>query len=778
MTTAWPNVTSTTKKQPSPTLAQLTRLALATTLLVLLPAIALAAPVQLHVDPNEEAAPPDDLGLNGRTGDDTIYTPGNSSTSVTLKRYSDLIIGVAYFAIPVEIAVFAFRLPTLNGYQKSVVGLFFAFIILCGVGHAFEARQMQWSWVVCNRVATAIVSAITAVLSPHVLYKIVNGVQRSLDESRLVEKQRDMLNDAQALTHLGSWEMGEFGTFQLLEMECSDEWFHILGIAPPADKRVPFDRYLDCVDPAERVAIQDAIKNASITGECFNFTQRVHRESDGREVYLRVFGKPLDGAARHLKGRLRGTAQDITTQVISERELVRAKEAAIMEAKHKDIFLANVSHELRTPLTSICGHVDLMGETDLSSLQQEYMRSAKSAAATLLAVINDILDVSKLMAGKVEIDPQVAALDDLLTDIHAITRDLGREDVELKIHSDTGLYVCLDSSRLRQILLNLVSDCTFMLYCSDLGILILDFVFFSFCLFRLQVSNAIKFSRGRKGTVEVTCHYTLPAPDTANITLAVRDTGIGISPAALSRLFQPFMQADASISRRFGGTGLGLSIVKKLVTAMGGQIRVESSEGVGSCFTVELTAPVAARPIVPVPQVYSASGMRILIAEDNPVTQKLLTRMLKPCEIVLADNGAIAVDLIRSGEKFEVMLSDVNMPVMDGLSATRAIRQLPAGRNLYIIGLTANGFKKDRDECIAAGMDAYLSKPFTKAGILSAINQARDRAPTILVNGVNGVNGVCPLPDPLSFDIMSSSETLANSRAPSSNASCGFDTGT
>ncbi|KAJ3157880.1 hypothetical protein HDU89_000259 [Geranomyces variabilis] len=741
MTTAWPNVTSTKKKkkrQASP-LAQLIRVALAASLLVLLPAAVFASPIQLHADPTTKVAPFD--RLDDHTGDGTV-TPGVSPTSLTLKRYSDLIIGVAYFAIPVEIAFFAFRLPTLNGYQKSVVGLFFAFIILCGVGHAFEARQMEWTWVVCNRVATAIVSAITAILSPHVLYKIVNGVQKSLDESRLVEKQRDMLNDAQALTHLGSWEMGEFGTFQLLEMEGSDEWFHIMGIAPPANKRVPFDRYLDCVDPAERVAIQDAIKNATVTGECFNFTQRIHRESDGREVYLRVFGKPLDGAARHLKGRLRGTAQDITTQVISERELVRAKEAAIMEAKHKDIFLANVSHELRTPLTSICGHVDLMGETDLNALQQEYMRSAKSAAATLLAVINDILDVSKLMAGKVEIDPQVVALDELLTDIHVITRDLGREDVELKIHSNTGLYVCLDSTRLRQILLNLVS-------------------------------NAVKFSRGKKGTVEVTCQYSLPTPDTAHITLAVRDTGIGISPAALPRLFQPFMQADASISRRFGGTGLGLSIVKKLVTAMGGQIRVESIAGVGSCFTIELTAPVTAAPIAPVPPVLSASGLRILIAEDNPVTQKLLTRMLKPCEIVLADNGAIAVDLIRGGEKFEVMLSDVNMPVLDGLSATRAIRQLPGGRDLYIIGLTANGFKKDRDECIAAGMNAYLSKPFTKAGILTAINQARDRP----INGVTGanVNGVCPLPDPLSFDIMCSNETLADSQP---NSQAALDTGT
>ncbi|KAJ3147572.1 hypothetical protein HDU86_007970 [Geranomyces michiganensis] len=731
MEPACSNVKNTNKKQVTP-LAPLAKAALAAFLLALLPATVLAGPIQLHGDGNGSGRSSSPLStvqlhrLDDHTGDGKT-TPEFTPTYVALKRYSDLAIGVAYFAIPLEIAFFALRLPTLNVYQKAVAGLLFAFIILCGMGHTFEWRQMTWGWVVGNRVATAVVSILTACLFPHVLSNVVAGVNKSMKESRLLEKQRDMLNDAQALTHLGSWELGGFEAGQLAEIEASDEWFHILGIKPsPSNNRVPFDRYLDCVDPEERVAIQDAIKNALVTGECFNFVQRVHREVDEKECYLRVFGKPLDGGdggEPHVKGRLRGTAQDITTQVIAERELVRAKEAAIIEAKHKDVFLANVSHELRTPLTSICGHVDLMGETTLDPLQQEYMNSAKRAATTLLCVINDLLDYSKLMAGMVDLDPTVVPLDEVLTDIHAITRDLGKDDVDLRVHSHTGLHVLLDSARLRQILLNLVS-------------------------------NAVKFSRGKGGVVEVSCVHTLPTPETANITLSVRDTGIGISASALPRLFQPFVQADVSISRRFGGTGLGLSIVKKLVTAMGGAIHVESTVGVGSTFTITLTAPTAAPPVATIPQVLSAGGLRILIAEDNPVTQKLLSRMLKPCEVVLADNGLIAVELIRTrGKDFDLLLSDVNMPEMDGLTATRLIRTLPEGRDLYIIGLTANGFKKDRDECLAAGMDAYLSKPFTKAGLLTVINQGRDR----LVNSVSALQH--PLP---STDFLASCETLAN----------------
>ncbi|KAI8911280.1 histidine kinase-like ATPase [Powellomyces hirtus] len=375
-----------------------------------------------------------------------------------------------------------------------------------------------------------------------------------------------------------------------------------------------------------------------------------------------------------------------------------------------------MSHELRTPLTSIIGHVDLMAETDMDALQREYMHSAKRAASTLLSVINDILDYSKLMAGMVDMDPHVTHLNEVLTDIHAITRDLGK-DVHLVVCNYDGPYLVLDAVRLRQILLNLVG-------------------------------NAVKFTEPG-GLVHVTATYTLPTPNTATLTLAVRDTGIGIPPSVVPRLFQPFMQADASISRRFGGTGLGLSIVKKLVTAMGGTIRVDSVENMGATFTVTLTVPTAAPPLASQPAVVAAADLKILVAEDNPVTQKLLLRMLKPCDVTIADNGQIAVDLIRHSDPraappYNIMLCDVNMPVMDGLTATRTIRTLPQGRDIYIIGLTANGFKKDRDDCLAAGMDAYLSKPFTKVGLLQLIHSAHRSAS--IGDDIDGVN---PPPPPL-----------------------------
>ncbi|KAJ3019704.1 hypothetical protein HKX48_001860 [Thoreauomyces humboldtii] len=595
-----------------------------------------------------------------------------------LMRWSDFIIGVSYFGIPIQLAFFAFKLPSLTLYQKSVAALLVTFIALCGFGHLLESREVGWRLVLANRILTAVVSAITAAAMAHVLNNAVKAVIRSSEEGKLIETQHDMLADAQALTHLGSWEMEFLGVDgSEATIEPSQEWLRIFGMHLDT-KRVSFERYLNCVAEDERNAIIDAVRDASITGECFNFVQRIHRETDNRELYLRVFGKPLDSAGR---ARLRGTAQDITTQVHAERELVRAKEAALIESKHKDIFLSTISHELRTPLTSIIGHVDLMEETNMDDLQKEYMSSAKRAASTLLSVINDILDYSKLMAGMVDMDPYVVHLDEVLTDIHAITKDLGN-NIHLIVRPYRGPHLVIDAIRLRQILLNLVS-------------------------------NAVKFTPAG-GLVEVTNAYNITQDGQAEVTLAVRDTGIGISAPVIARLFQPFMQADATTSRRFGGTGLGLSIVKKLITAMGGSIHISSEEGVGSIFTVKLTAPTAAPPPSALSPVPVSTELRILVAEDNIVTQKLLTRMLRPCDVTICENGQVAVNAVRNADvHFEIMLCDVNMPVMDGLTATRQIRELAAGRNIYIIGLTANGFKKDREDCLNAGMDAYLSKPFT-----------------------------------------------------------------
>lgn len=211
-----------------------------------------------------------------------------------------------------------------------------------------------------------------------------------------------------------------------------------------------------------------------------------------------------------------------------------------------------------------------------------------------------------------------------------------------------------------------------------------------------ETSNAVKFTMPG-GVVEVSNSWTVDTTDKVHLTFTVRDTGIGMSRQVLTRLFQPFTQADASTSRRFGGTGLGLSIVKKLLTAMGGNIRVDSQEGFGTTFTVTLSCPQS--HIIPEPPAAPPSNthMGILLAEDNPVTQTLVKRMLKDYSIDTADNGEMALNMVKASPyKYTVLLCDLNMPVMDGLEATREIRKLEHGKNIYIVGLTANAFKTDR----------------------------------------------------------------------------------
>ncbi|KAJ3043107.1 hypothetical protein HDV00_005721 [Rhizophlyctis rosea] len=688
----------------------------------------------------------------------TIHTDLGTIRPRVASPWSDGIIGVSYFAIPLELSVFLWRLPKTSFYQKVVIVLFVCFIAFCGIGHLLDAAGADVKLVIIDRHMTAGVSALTALLSPIVLYYIAEAVLRAMRERELLRKQMDMLTDAQAMAHLGNWEI-EIEDKKLGAIIGSDEWFRVLGIerregevtddeagegqlsdesgdvehgdsertlltgmdlesgpielllkphhvpdTSSRNNRLTMEHLLTLIDEPDRDVVENAVRAAVEHGQIYHIETRGHRECDGRPIVIRSFGKPIyrDG---QIVG-LRGTAQDITEEVRKNRELSEAKDKAVLESAHKDIFLATMSHELRTPLTSIIGHIELIEETQLDERQRECVTHARLAAVSLLSLINDVLDYSKLVAGMIELEKQPIDIGRVLADLSVIAKTL-RQDVKLTLQPYRGPVILADATRLRQILVNLVGNALKFTHAGR----------------TVTVSNRwdIVSTRSKDGMEE---------PSRCRVTVTVEDTGIGMSPEVMSRLFTPFSQGDSSTSRRFGGTGLGLSIVKKILDAMEGTIVVRSTEGVGSTFEVTFETPLATGCAMSNGQmedtrVGEKPGVRrVLLAEDNIIIQKLVRQMLGHVPVVDAvDNGAEAVQFIQSRDPYDVLLCDLNMPIMDGLEATKQIRALEKGRRgqLRIIGLTANAFKSDKEACFNAGMDDFLSKPFKKSALLAAV---------------------------------------------------------
>ena len=379
----------------------------------------------------------------------------------------------------------------------------------------------------------------------------------------------------------------------------------------------------------------------------------------------------------------------------AQRVLQAARDTAQAANRAKSDFLANMSHEIRTPMNGILGMTDLALEAESEAERRHYLETVKSSADALLGIINDILDFSKIEAGKLTIEA-------VPFDIHQTVAEVLRL-LAVKAR-DKGLEVCLDiapevppqvrgdPTRLRQILLNLVG-------------------------------NAIKFSHQGEVLVSLAC----VAQDSLAVRLqcVVADTGIGIAADKLGTIFEAFSQADASTTRQFGGTGLGLTITQRLVTLMGGTVSVESELGQGTRFCFELPfgrVEVGAAAAGALAGSKAGSGMqpgrplRVLLVEDHPVNQQLATRLLgKWGHVVeLAVNGQEAVNRVLAGERFDVILMDMQMPVMGGLEATRRIREMEAEKGWLrhpIVAMTANAMQGDRERCLEAGMDNYVSKP-------------------------------------------------------------------
>ncbi|MDY0137472.1 MAG: ATP-binding protein [Thiomicrospira sp.] len=358
----------------------------------------------------------------------------------------------------------------------------------------------------------------------------------------------------------------------------------------------------------------------------------------------------------------------------------------------RDLFLANMSHEIRTPLNGIVGFLGQLEETPLDDNQRHFLTIIRHSSDSLIEIINDILDFSKMDAGKLALEQRPFHLIDTLGPIVELFRSRAQQQRTTMLFRQEGrvpAYIAGDALRLKQIVTNLIS-------------------------------NAVKFTQD--GQIELIVRCDEVGPQQVRVQIAICDTGIGMAPAQLKSIGEPFAQADASTTRHYGGTGLGVAICKRLIELMGSRLEISSELGKGSQFSFSWLAPIANAPLsndgvslLPLQADYG--GQRVLLVEDNKVNQLLMQAVLNKMGVTpqIAENGAVAVERVCDlSERYDLILMDINMPIMDGEQATRHIRDYEQAQSLPstpIVALTANVLKGDRERYLAMGLDEVLAKP-------------------------------------------------------------------
>jgi PAS domain S-box-containing protein len=483
----------------------------------------------------------------------------------------------------------------------------------------------------------------------------------------------------------GMWDWN----IQTNEVILSDRWKESLGYNSDEIKH-HFDEWASRIHPDDKERALEILNNHLKKKDTYQPEYRMKTKA-GEWRWFQDRGQALwdenDNAFR-----MAGSLRDIHDRKIEQKELEKSRKLAESANKAKSEFLANMSHEIRTPMNGIIGMANLLLESSANEEQEDYANLILTSSDNMMKIINDILDISKIESGKLELDHVEFNLESLSCDaVKLLAASAKAKGLNLIVNYNDKIpkFVIGDHGRIRQVLINLIN-------------------------------NAIKFTD--KGGIKIKIDTTYQDKREACFKISVADQGIGIPKDKLEKIFYKFNQADISTTRKFGGTGLGLSICKELISLMDGEIEVKSTEGKGSEFCISLKLKLAKqRPIEQIKVVVDKKTHKhlilpkanILLAEDNLVNLKFMTNTLKKykCHVTSVSNGKEAIEEYKK-QDFDIILMDCQMPIMDGYEATKGIRK--KDQNIAIIAVTANALNIDKSKCLDAGMSDYISKPFTR----------------------------------------------------------------